>query len=352
MENVMKPMLKILLLSAAVAVQTRPAFSQAPSAEDVNCAAEDMQALYYYLSPDPGREIKERATKCHGAAAKLVMPAWLEKEVPGMLERKVWKDPEEGELSEAKLWQAPFSILYELADKTGKNLPPVREGGTPASLSGLEAGYNDLRLRFLLSLDRLSRAGLEYSFGGRGTSLLSTMSTLAQSLDIMTGALAKGDEAGFYKGTGAAVKLSRGLFAQFFEEPRAGAGAKFVRGYTPEARILPGYRGVSLKVPGSQAIFLNSGDRIDMLVTFEAVLGTGIKEKVTATILQNVLVVKVSPPAAVSGTGVIQLLCNPNEAQYVALSLVQSGNINITRRAPGDLELSPMEIASFRKLYR
>ena len=40
-----------------------------------------------------------------------------------MLEHKVWKDPEEGDLSEAQVWQTPFSILYELAATTQKTLP-------------------------------------------------------------------------------------------------------------------------------------------------------------------------------------------------------------------------------------
>jgi len=142
------------------------------------------------------------------------------------------------------------------------------------------------------------------------------------------------------------------LFAQVFEAPRAAPAGKFKLIYTPEARILPGYRGVSLKVAGSQALFLESGERADVLVTFDAVMGSGSKEKVTATILQNVVVVKVFRPASPSDSGVVQLLCNPNEAQYAALSFAQANNIIIARRAAGDTELRPMEIASLRKLFK
>jgi hypothetical protein len=89
-----------------------------------------------------------------------------------------------------------------------------------------------------------------------------------------------------------------------------------------------------------------------MLVTFEAVMSGDVREKVTATILQNVLVTGVHKPASAAAQGVVQLLCNPNEAQYAALSLAQGSNIVLARRAAGDLEMRPMEIASFRKLMK
>ena len=69
------------------------------------------------------------------------------------------------------------------------------------------------------------------------------------------------------------------------------------------------------------------------MVTFEAMMGKGAKEMVTATILQNIVVLKVSRPDSPGGTGVVQLLCNPNEAQYAVLSLAQCKSVNIVRRA-------------------
>lgn len=45
-------------------------------------------------------------------------------------------------------------------------------------------------------------------------------------------------------------------------------------------------------------------------------------------------------------------MCNPNEAQYAALSLAQSKSINIVRRAEGDFTMGPMEIATFRRLFK
>ncbi len=89
-----------------------------------------------------------------------------------------------------------------------------------------------------------------------------------------------------------------------------------------------------------------------MLVTFEALLGSGSKETVTATMLQNVIVLRVTRPDTAGGGGIVQLLCNPNEAQYAALSLAQGKTINLVRRAPGDFEMRPMEIVSLRKLMK
>ncbi len=345
----MKLKTNFLILSVILAIPAA-GYSAAPSAEEVNCASEDMQVLYYYLAPEPGQAVKERPTKCHGAQAALKMPDWLEKSLPAMRERKVWKDPEEGDLSEAQLWQTAFSILYELAATTQKTLPNSA-GGAALAPAALETQYNEMRLRYIMSVDRITRAGLEGSFGGRGTALLSTMNSVMERLDGMTGAIAKGDKEAFNTNAGGALKLSREVFSQMFEVPRAAAG-KFKPKYAPEARVLPGYRGVSLKVSGSQAVFLESGDRADMLVTFDAIMGSGDKEKVTATILQNVVVVKVFKPASPAESGVVQLLCNPNEAQYAALSLAQANNIVLVRRAAGDFEMRPMEIASFRKLFK
>ncbi|HXS99862.1 MAG TPA: RcpC/CpaB family pilus assembly protein [Elusimicrobiota bacterium] len=111
-----------------------------------------------------------------------------------------------------------------------------------------------------------------------------------------------------------------------------------------------GYRGMALSLPGDQASFVKKGDRVDVLVTFDAVTKTG-KEKVTATILQNVLVLEAVKPAKIEERGVVELELNPNEAQYLALGIKQ-GEIQISVRAPGDKEMHPMEMASFRKLFQ
>ncbi|MDD2806112.1 MAG: RcpC/CpaB family pilus assembly protein [Elusimicrobiales bacterium] len=118
--------------------------------------------------------------------------------------------------------------------------------------------------------------------------------------------------------------------------------------------LVKGYRGTSLTVSGSQLLFLKKGDRVDVLVTFDAKMeenGKERKEKVTATFLQNIVVINVQKPEKLSDAGAVELLLNPVEAQYAGLAVAQ-GDITISVRAPGDTELHPMEIASFRRLIK
>lgn len=348
----MKIMIRLLILVPLLTAGAARAYAgPALNGTEVDCAAEEMQVFYYYLNPVVDGSLEEFKSKCGGSRETIRMPDWLQKAKPAMLERKAWKDPEEGELSEAALWQSPVSILYEFASAAKKTLPAAE--GKPERLPlDMEGDFGDMRLRFIFSADRLARAKLEDSFEGRGRGMLSTMNMVMERLDKITAALAEGDNDGFNKNAGETLKLSRGLFAQLFEAPRGGNDYKFGPKYAPKAFITPGYRGVSLPVPGHQTLFLESGDRIDVLVTFEALMGSGSKETVTATMLQNVVVLKVTRPNSAGGAGVVQLLCNPNEAQYAALSLAQGKAINLIRRAPGDLALRPMEIASLRKLVK
>jgi len=121
------------------------------------------------------------------------------------------------------------------------------------------------------------------------------------------------------------------------------------------AGLVKGYRGTSLPVGGDQLLYLKKGDRVDVLVTFDAKMedkdNKERKEKITSTFLQNIVVINVRRPEKTDEDGAVELLLNPVEAQYAALAVAQ-GNIHITVRAPGDVELHPMEMASFRKLIR
>ncbi|MDX6769634.1 MAG: Flp pilus assembly protein CpaB [Elusimicrobiota bacterium] len=136
-------------------------------------------------------------------------------------------------------------------------------------------------------------------------------------------------------------------------------------------KIPPGYRGAILPIDNEMKALIKPGDRVDVLVTFDALMNDGRKEKVTATILQNVLVIAVGTnlgqgmsakqfkaagaqeekSAAFSEKATIGLALNPNEAQYLALAMKQ-GEPTVIMRGLGDIEMHPMEMASFRKLFR
>lgn len=144
---------------------------------------------------------------------------------------------------------------------------------------------------------------------------------------------------------------------------------------SPEAglsvKVPPGYRGCVLPIESELLKLLKPGDRIDILVTFPAMMADGKKEDVTATILQNVLVLgvggdlgqgltaldakarqsKEAEATAFSDRGVLSLALNPTESQYLFLSQ-KIGQISVIVRGLGDIEKHPMEIASFRKLIK
>lgn len=144
---------------------------------------------------------------------------------------------------------------------------------------------------------------------------------------------------------------------------------------SPEAglsvKVPPGYRGCVLPLENDLLRLIKPGDRVDILVTFEAVMGDNRKERVTATILQNVLVLGVgsnlgqglsiaqaknkakdeSADQSFSDKMGMSLALNPNEAQYLALS-VKQGDVAVVVRGLGDVELHPMEIASFKRLIK
>ncbi len=118
-----------------------------------------------------------------------------------------------------------------------------------------------------------------------------------------------------------------------------------------DSRIPPGYRAITVPLTGARMAFLKKGDRVDVLATFEAVMKDHTKEKLTATLLQNVVVINLQKPAGLAEEGAVELLVNPNEAQYAALGRRQ-GELELLIRGDGDTAMKPMEMASFRKLFR
>ncbi|HBE88416.1 MAG TPA: hypothetical protein DDW67_04665 [Elusimicrobia bacterium] len=340
--------MKTFLIVLAMAA---PAWSSAGKpATEAACAAEDMQLFYHWLAPELPAAARARTTSCHAKNEGLRIPAWLETARPAMLEKMAWKDPEDGELSEARVWQDTVSILYEFAEKTSAALSDPDPA--KASSASLAADYADMRTRLLYAMDRITKARLQGSMEGRGGSLLASIDAASQRLELLLSAIHSGDGEAAFEARVRTLQHVRDVFRKLLL-PAPPASASAYAEYRPEPRLFPGYRATSLPVRGSQAMFLKPGDRVDMMVTFDALLTGDRKEKVTATILQNVLVLDVHRVADPEGMAVVRLLCNPNEAQYAALSLVQGGGgITLPRRAESDRELHPMEIATFRKLFK
>ncbi len=129
-------------------------------------------------------------------------------------------------------------------------------------------------------------------------------------------------------------------------------------------KIPPGYRGAVLPIDPGMKSLIKPGDRVDVLLTFDAMI-EGSRDKATVTILQNVLVVAVGNDmgqgqsagqrksmnekddrsSALNDKALISLALNPNELQYLAL-MQQKGNTSIGVRGLGDNEMHPIPIAA------
>ena len=130
-------------------------------------------------------------------------------------------------------------------------------------------------------------------------------------------------------------------------------------------------RGFLIKVPVETAGMIKPDDNIDVLLTFEAQMKSGTRQKVTVTLLQNVKVLgvgsdlgqgldaktanamknKEEDAAAYSDSSALSLALSPRDAQYLALAQAE-GDISVILRSHGDVTNYLMEIVTFEKLFQ
>ena len=180
------PLFLYLPSSASAAVLTKSQMAE------VNCAAVKMQLFYYYLAPERDEKLKDYPVKCKGATYNVKMPSWVDAVVPSMLATKVWRDPEEGEISEAALWQTPVSIVYEFMELTKKTFPR-EEMGAEISPGLLVKEYADIRIRMQMSLDRLYRSKRGDSMNGRGRTLMAIFNLILKEMESIADAISSAD---------------------------------------------------------------------------------------------------------------------------------------------------------------
>jgi hypothetical protein len=116
-------------------------------------------------------------------------------------------------------------------------------------------------------------------------------------------------------------------------------------------KVPPGYRAVVVPVSCSEAELVRSGDRVDVVATFDRSDSSSIKEARAETFLQNVLALAVQAPRSDQNCGAVVLALNPYESQFAFLAMDRK-KIHVSIRPRGDVEIRPMEIISFRKLFR
>ena len=135
-------------------------------------------------------------------------------------------------------------------------------------------------------------------------------------------------------------------------------------------KVQPGNRAYILEVNNQVAKMIKPGDKVDILITFDAQLKTNSKEKMSVTILQNILVLGVGSnlgqgldsatknknredeqnTAAFSDPSTLSLSLGLEAAQYLALAQ-EEGEIKVVVRAPGDMNETSVPITSFSSLF-
>ena len=123
----------------------------------------------------------------------------------------------------------------------------------------------------------------------------------------------------------------------------------FPRSFAREL-IKDGTRAVAIQVDDYHLGPVRTGDAVDVLAVFDSRKERGGKERVGATLIQNMRVLGVERGNAKT-KGTLRLRANPNEAQYLALATVQA-EISISLRKDHDPDIYPMEMATFVKLFR
>lgn len=130
-------------------------------------------------------------------------------------------------------------------------------------------------------------------------------------------------------------------------------------------------RGFIINIPLATASMIKPDDNVDILLTFEAVMKSGSRQKVAVTLLQNVKVLGVGADlgqgldaksanamkdkdedaSAYSDSSALSLALSPRDAQFLALAQAE-GDISVILRTPGDVTNYIMEIATFEKLFQ
>ena len=192
--------------------------------DEISCAALKMQLFYYYLDPARDQKVLEFPMTCRGVKSTFVMPKWLEPAVVEMAGRKVWRDPEEGEISEAALWQTPVSIIYEYLELTRKTFPP-ESGGANIQPGLLVKEYADIRIRFQMSMDRLYRArtrevNMGDSMQGRGRIVMAQFALVLKEMESIADAISSTNQRRYAEAVTASAMLSQDSFRALFRGPR------------------------------------------------------------------------------------------------------------------------------------
>ncbi len=303
----------LALLAGALAARPAAAgvFTQREM-DEISCAALKMQLFYYYLSADKDPKILDYTMTCSGAKVNYKMPKWVNTVVPEMLGRKVWRDPEEGEISEAQLWQTPISILYEYLELTRKTFPP-EAGGANIQPGLLVKEYADIRIRYQMALDRLYRARtrdvtMGDSMNGRGRTMMASMNLILREMESIADAISSTNSRRYAEAVTSSAVLSQEMFRTLFETPRK---------YAPPPQQSPARRmflralgvfGIILMFLAVRAFFLMNDEKTNVLMgNYQKKVSTFTEAFSRQFINVNVKYLVLGPAAALSLLGLLTM---------------------------------------------
>ena len=166
------------------------------------------QYLYHFLKKDRDPQLNPR------------MPPWLDQTLDAMLQHPVWRDPEQGILNEAQLWQGPVAVLYEFFQTTRKTFPQKYRGGAYIPPTSLISDYEDSRTRFQIALERLYRAHLGDSMGGRGRTIMANYDLILREMNSLLDALTSGNDRRYIECVMSIAYLTRISYNELYEAPR------------------------------------------------------------------------------------------------------------------------------------
>ncbi|MFA5162148.1 MAG: type II secretion system F family protein [Elusimicrobiales bacterium] len=189
---------------------------------NVDCAAKKMQLFFYYYDPARKAEFNDFTLVCGGGQYRYHIPRWFEDNLPSMMSKKAWRDPVEGDLSEANLWQTPISLLYSFFDLTKRTFPARDkfEGGQGIPPGLLIKEYADIRVRYQMSLDRIYRAHQHDAMNGRGRTLMSYYDSIMRQMEAVAESISSNNNTRFNNAVNMTATFSQGAFSQLFGPPR------------------------------------------------------------------------------------------------------------------------------------
>ncbi len=215
-----------------------------------------IQIFYHYFKRD-------RDSKLH-------VPAWLDKNLNAMQGHAVWIDPDEGTLNEAQLWQTPASVLYEFFELVRQSFPPD-DGGKLVTPGALIREYEDARIRFQMSCDRLVRARLGNSLGGRGRAVLANFELINKQMDSVMDGLINGNTPRYKAAVIGIGALTEAAYEVMQENPRGWAPASAPNKSMDNAAVLFFMLGVLALSIGAFSLGLEyEGDIVGIVDRYKA----------------------------------------------------------------------------------